>query len=165
MKDRNSQQIGAELNVRNHIGKYITFIAIFSAVIVTNWNLRELGITPSHAEEEIIFVEVDKVEMIRADRAASVVQVGNPKIADVNVASAKSILVLGISTGETSLLLLDTTGNVIKNINVVVIPKIELGRVTIHQGPSETKSLDCFTKCVEVGGAKADVAPASPAAP
>ena len=164
MGDRNSQQIGAELNVRNHIGKYITFIAIFSAVIVTNWNLRELGITPSHAEEEIIFVEVDKVEMIRADRTASVVQVGNPEIADVNVASAKSILVLGISTGETSLLLLDATGNVIKNINVVVIAKEER-RVTIHQGTSATKSLDCGPKCVEVSGANEDATLASPTAP
>ncbi len=150
--------------MRNHIGKYITFIAIFSAVIVTNWNLRELGITPSYAEEKTIFVVVDKVEMIRADRAASVVQVGNPEIADVNVASAKSILVLGISTGETSLLLLDATGNVIKNINVVVIAKEER-RVTIHQGTSATKSLDCGPKCVEVSGANEDAAPASPTAP
>ena len=148
--------------MRSHITNYITSVAIFTALIVINWNIGILSVTPCHAEETI-YVVVNKVEMVRADRIPSVVQVGNPEIADVNVASDKSILVLGISTGETSLLLLDSADNVIKDINVVVIPRDDR-RVTIHHGTTGTKSLDCGPKCVEVSGVK-DEAATAPAVP
>ena len=148
--------------MRSHITNYITFVAIFTAVTVINWNIGIFNVTPCHAEETI-YVVVNKVQIVRADRIPSVVQVGNPEIADVNVASGKSILVLGISTGETSLLLLDSADNVIKDINVIVIPR-EDRRVTIHQGTTGTKSLDCGPKCVEVSGVK-DEAATTPAVP
>ena len=145
------------MSVGNHIAKYITFIAVFWAIIVTNRNSGQLGVTLCHAEEKTIYVVVDKVEMVRPDQTPSVVQIGNPEIADVNIASDRSILVLGISTGETSLLLLDTAGNVITNMDVIVIPKTKR-RVTVHQGTSATKSLDCGPKCVEVTGVKDEAA-------
>jgi len=128
---------------------------------VINWNVGQIGVTLCHAQEETVYVVVDKAELVTADKVPSVVQIGNAKIADVNVASAKSIIVLGISTGETSLLLLDSAGNIIKNVNVVVIPKTE-GRVTIHQGTTETKSLECGPKCVEVSGETTSPPPAVP---
>ncbi|MBT06674.1 MAG: hypothetical protein CMM32_07140 [Rhodospirillaceae bacterium] len=141
--------------MRSH---HITFAVIFTALIVTNWEIGILSVTPCHAEETI-YVAVNKVEMVRADRIPSIVQVGNPKIADVNVASDKGILVLGISTGETSLILLDSADNIIRDINVVVIPRDDdVRRVTIHQGTTGTKSLDCGPKCVEVSGVKDEAA-------
>jgi Flp pilus assembly secretin CpaC len=133
------------------------------ALSVTNWGIKGFPITPSHAEEESLLVTLNKVEVVRADRAASLVQIGNPEIANVNIATAKTVLVLGISVGETSLLLMDKEGQIIKNINVIVVPKTQdtkvvrkttppkkpTHRVTIHQGTSATTSLDCDPTCSE----------------
>ena len=151
--------------MQQRVTKFFTYAIILIALAAINWNLDNFGSSPSYAEEEKLIVTVDKVEVVNADRAAAVVQVGNPKIADVNVASAQIILVIGISVGETSLLLLDNEGQLIKNITVEVVPKVRVKkgtsktsptpktphRVTIHQGTSATTSLDCDPACSEVG--------------
>lgn len=156
-------------SVRTSVQKRVMNLVAYSAIVVTlagvNWNLNGLVSTPSYADDEKLIVTVDKVEVVNADRPATVVQVGNPKIADVNVASAQIILVIGISVGETSLLLLDKEGQIIKNISVEVVPKVIVKeatskntstpktphRVTIHQGTSATTSLDCDPSCSTVG--------------
>lgn len=143
--------------------KFVTFTTIMLALTAIHWNIKDFGVTPSHADEESLTVTLNKVEIVRADREAALVQIGNPKIADVNIATAKTVLVLGISVGETSLLLMDEEGQIIRNINVVVVPKTRdtkvvrkkipapkpTHRVTIHQGTSATTSLDCDPTCSE----------------
>ena len=143
--------------------KFVTFTTVIVALTAINWNIKDFGVTPSHADEESLTVILNKVEVVRADREAALVQIGNPNIADVNIATAKTVLVLGISIGETSLLLMDEEGQIIKNINVIVVPKTRetkvvrtktasqkpTHRVTIHQGTSATTSLDCDPTCSE----------------
>ena len=106
--------------------KFVTFITVMVALTAINWNIRDFGVTPSHADEESLTVTLNKVEVVRADREAALVQIGNPKIADVNIATAKTVLVLGISVGETSLLLMDEEGQIIKNIKCLALERINI---------------------------------------
>ena len=125
---------------------FLTFLVAFFA---TNWNLSEFLLNPSYADDNSIVVALDKVEVVNIDTEASVVQIGNPEIADVNVASATTILVLGISAGETNLLLIDYKGKVIQDLNIVVVREVNKNQITVHQGPSTTRSLRCDPTCTE----------------
>ena len=128
------------------IFSFLTFLVAFFG---TNWNVSGLLLNPSYANDSSIVVVLDKVEVVNTDREASVVQIGNPEIADINVASATTILVLGISLGETNLLLIDDKGKIIQDLNVVVVREVDQNQITVHQGPSTTRSLRCDPTCTE----------------
>ena len=76
----------------------------------------------SYANDELISISVDSIELDQTNTPAAWIQIGNPEIADVSVNTSQSIIVLGLSVGETGLLLLDDRGEVIKNLNVIVVP-------------------------------------------
>ncbi|SVE41139.1 uncharacterized protein METZ01_LOCUS493993, partial [marine metagenome] len=87
------------------------------------------------ANDELISVAVDAVELVQIDTPTAWIQIGNPDIADVSVNTSRSIIVLGLAVGETGLLLLDDGGEVIKNLNVIVEPRSER-QVKVYRGPS-----------------------------
>ena len=136
---------------------FLTFLVAFFA---TNWNLSVFPLNPSYANDNSIVVALDKVEVVNTEREASVVQIGNPEIADINVASTTTILVLGISLGETNLLLIDDKGKIIQDLNVVVVREVDQNLITVHQGPSTTRSLRCDPTCT---GGDPSVSPESSA--
>ena len=98
------------------------------------------------ANDESISVAVDAVELIQIDTPATWVQVGNPDVADVSVNTSQSIILLGLAVGETGLLLLDDKGEVIKNLNVIVVPRVER-QVRVYRGRSTVSTLSCHPNC------------------
>ncbi len=70
---------------------------------------------------DTIKVLVNKARMMRLDGNAEVVLIANPEIADVVIDSPDLIFLLGVETGETSLLILDANQNELLNANVLVI--------------------------------------------
>ena len=98
------------------------------------------------ANDELISVAVDAVELVQIDTPTAWIQIGNPDIADVSVNTSRSIIVLGLAVGETGLLLLDDGGEVIKNLNVIVVPRSER-QVKVYRGPSAASTLSCHPDC------------------
>ena len=106
------------------------------------------GVTSSTAltNDEILNVTIDSAKLLELDAESSVVQIGNPAIADVTVNTPKSIFVMGLLIGETNLMVLDKSGNVILNANIIVTPR-PMRQVTVHRGSSSTQTLSCYPRC------------------
>lgn len=98
---------------------------------------------------EPIRVVIDKSTAVRTDRAASIVMVGQPEIADVTVENPRLIFVLGRKVGETNLVILDSQGNYILNLPLVVTPEGDR-QVTIYRGSSGVSTLSCDPRCAGV---------------
>ncbi len=93
-------------------------------------------------------VEIDKSQLIRLSRAAKVVMVANPDIADVVVENERMLFLIGRSPGETNLFALDGKGNQILEAAVVVTPK-PIREVTIYRRAKES-TLSCMPRCARV---------------
>ncbi len=70
-------------------------------------------------------VSLNKSEVVTADRPIARAMVGNPAVADVMPISDRSIYVLGLSTGTTSLTLYDKANRVIAVMDISVGPDVE----------------------------------------
>ena len=106
------------------------------------------GVTSSTAltNDEILNVTIDSAKLLELDVESSVVQIGNPAIADVTVNTPKSIFVMGLLIGETNLMVLDKSGNVILDANIIVTPK-PMRQVTVHRGSGSIQTLSCYPRC------------------
>jgi len=108
-----------------------------------------LGSATTFAKDDILSITLDSAELIQIDTEITVVQVGNPEIANVSVNTPQSIFVSGLTIGETGLLLLDGAGEIVLDLNVVVVPKNER-HVTVHRGSSTIQTLICHPRCLGV---------------
>jgi hypothetical protein len=109
------------------------------AAILTTTSLPALA-----ASREVV-VMIDEATMLRLERAAAEIVVGNPSIADVSVQSGKTLVLTGKSYGQTNLIVLDAQGKVIINRRVVV-QEPEGGYVTIYRG-SKRQTMHCAPDC------------------
>ena len=96
--------------------------------------------------DEILNVTIDSAKLLELDVESSVVQIGNPAIADVTVNTPKSIFVMGLLIGETNLMVLDKSGNVILDANIIVTPR-PMRQVTVHRGSGSIQTLSCNPRC------------------
>jgi hypothetical protein len=92
-----------------------------------------------------IEVLIDQATMLRLERSAAEIVVGNPSIADVAVQSGKVLVLTGKSFGQTNLIVLDAQGEVIINRRVVV-EEPSGGYVTVYRGTSR-ETLHCSPNC------------------
>ncbi|MEX1060920.1 MAG: pilus assembly protein N-terminal domain-containing protein [Methyloceanibacter sp.] len=90
-------------------------------------------------------VLIDQATLVRLDRPAQEIVVGNPSIADVSVQSGKVLVVTGKSYGETNLIVMDADGKVIANRKLIVQDP-RTGFVTLYKG-SARFTLDCAPNC------------------
>ena len=81
---------------------------------------------------ETIKVIVNKARLMRLEGNAEVVLIANPEIADVVIDSPDLIFLLGVETGETSLLILDANQNELLNANVLVIASEEKSTASVQ---------------------------------
>ncbi len=88
---------------------------------------------------------IDEATMLRLERPAAEIVVGNPSIADVAVQSGKVLVLTGKSFGQTNLIVLDAQGKVIINRRVVV-QEPRGGYVTVYRG-SNRQTLHCAPDC------------------
>jgi hypothetical protein len=97
------------------------------------------------AESNVVQVLVDQATLVRLDRPASEIVVGNPSIADVSVQSGKVLVVTGKSFGETNLIVMDADGKVIANRGLIVLEP-RTGFVTMYRGDARY-TLHCAPNC------------------
>ena len=83
--------------------------------------------------------------MLRLERSAAEIVVGNPSIADVSVQSSNVLVLTGKSFGETNLIVLDAQGKIIINRRVIV-QEPRGGYVTVYRG-SARQTLYCAPNC------------------
>jgi len=97
------------------------------------------------AASNVVQVLVDQATLVRLDRPAAEIVVGNPSIADVSVQSGKVLIVTGKSFGETNLIVIDADGKVIVNRQLIV-QEPRTGFVTMYRGPAR-QTLHCAPYC------------------
>ena len=100
---------------------------------------------PALAASRDVEVLIDQATMLRLERPAAEIVVGNPSIADVSVQSGKVLVLTGKSFGETNLIVLDAEGKVIINRRVVV-QEPRTGFVTVYRGTNR-ETLHCSPNC------------------
>ena len=105
------------------------------------------------AAAERLRVELDKAVLLRLEKDADVVFVANPSVADVTVESPRTLFVLGLAPGETSLRILDADGKDVLATTIVVVP-IEERTVTVSRntpgGGADELTYSCDPRCAQV---------------
>jgi hypothetical protein len=104
---------------------------------------------PTSAVAKPLKIILDKTSIIKINRNAAVVLVAQPEIASVSVESQRLIFIIGKTTGETNLVILDSNGDEIVNYDLIVTPETER-HVTVHGGTDATKTLSCAPRCTDV---------------
>ena len=108
--------------------------------------LAAAGVSQSAmAASNVIQVLVDQATLVRLDRPAAEIVVGNPSIADVSVQSGKVLVVTGKSFGETNLIVMDADGKVVANRQLIV-QEPRTGFVTMYRGGAR-QTLHCAPYC------------------
>jgi Pilus formation protein N terminal region len=97
------------------------------------------------AASKVVQVLVDQATLVRLDRPAAEIVVGNPSIADVSVQSGKVLVVTGKSFGETNLIVMDVDGKVVANRQLIV-QEPRTGFVTMYRGGAR-QTLHCAPYC------------------
>jgi hypothetical protein len=100
---------------------------------------------PATAASNDVEVIVDQATLVRLDRPAAEIVVGNPSIADVSVQSGKVLVVTGKSFGETNLIVMDSDGKVVANRRLIV-QEPRIGFVTVYRGDAR-QTLHCAPYC------------------
>lgn len=100
---------------------------------------------PATAATKVVEVLIDQATLVRLDRPAAEIVVGNPSIADVSVQSGKVLVVTGKSYGETNLIVMDADGKVVAN-RTLIVQDPRTGYVTLYKG-SARFTLDCAPNC------------------
>ena len=97
------------------------------------------------AASNVVQVLVDQATLVRLDRPAAEIVVGNPSIADVAVQSSQVLVVTGKSFGETNLIVMDADGKLVINRQLIV-QEPRTGFVTLYRG-SGRQTLHCAPYC------------------
>lgn len=123
-------------------------------------------VRPSAAADTVpmLAVGVDRVVNIRLWGPASTVVVGNPAIADVNLVNGRSLLITGHAVGQTSIMVLDSSGRETFH-QTIVVGAADGGHVAVQRGAAAT-DYSCSPRCEPVraeGGSAKPVATAAPA--
>lgn len=74
------------------------------------------------AERAVINLPVNLAEIVRLERPASTIVVGNPGIADATLGDERSLVLTGRAAGTTNVIALDTDGDEIANLILRVPP-------------------------------------------
>ena len=107
--------------------------------------IAAFGALPVNAADTPVEVLIDQVSLVKLDRPAAEIVVGNPSIADVSVQSGKVLVLTGKSFGETNLIVLDGDGKIIISKRLIV-SEPRTGIVTIYRGTSR-QTVNCSPYC------------------
>lgn len=91
-------------------------------------------------------VDYDQAAVVKLDRAAKTVVVGNPAIADALLVSDTTIYVQGRMFGNTNIIAIDSEGNEVLNTFVTVGAPL-MQQVTLYRGPVGQQNMACAPHC------------------
>jgi hypothetical protein len=120
----------------------MTACSTFSLVFL----LASALLAPAAAQNvSAVDVRIDEARLIRLDRDAVQVIVGNPAIADVAAQGSRLLVITGKSYGSTNVIALDAQGREIISAQLGVAPN-DARLVTVYRGALRT-SLHCTPDC------------------
>ncbi|MEQ1866650.1 MAG: hypothetical protein HOP13_04315 [Alphaproteobacteria bacterium] len=91
-------------------------------------------------------VDYEKTTVVKLDRSAKTILVGNPLIADALLVNDKTVYVQGRMFGNTNIIAVDSQGTEVLNTNVTVGAP-NLAQVTIYRGSMGQRNLACSPRC------------------
>jgi Flp pilus assembly secretin CpaC len=91
-------------------------------------------------------IDFDQTSVVKLDRAAKTILVGNPAIADAQMVDDKTVYVLGRMFGQTNIVALDATGAEVLNARVTVGVS-NYATVTLYRGSQGQRTLACSPRC------------------
>jgi len=100
------------------------------------------------AAQEVVDVTIDFAKILRLDRQAGTIVIGNPGIADATVENEKTIVLTGKAAGATNLIVLDSAGEEMLNAQVRVSSNVQQ-LTTVFYG-SERRTFSCAPTCEQV---------------
>ncbi len=112
--------------------------ALFATTVVS-------PVTAQNSAGNDVSVLIDQASLVRLERPAAEIVVGNPSIADVSVQSGKVLIITGKSFGETNLIVIDADGKMITNRRLIV-QEPRTGFVSVYRG-SARQTLHCAPYC------------------
>jgi Flp pilus assembly secretin CpaC len=118
--------------------------ALLTAAAISLWPVAA-GAGETAAPKEMR-VDYDQSTVVRLDRAAKTVVVGNPLVADALLVSDKTVYVLGRMFGNTNVIAIDAEGNEILNTRVTVGAPM-MAQVTLYRGANGQRNLACAPHC------------------
>jgi hypothetical protein len=125
-----------------HKKKELLCLTIILALLATG---AAASAKAQNAEANDVIVLIDQASLLKLDRPAAEIVVGNPSIADVSVQSGKVLILTGKSFGETNLIVIDADGKMITNRRLIV-QEPRTGFVTLYKG-SVRQTLHCAPHC------------------
>lgn len=133
MKERNVRKIFLE-RVRKKISGVVLigiclFIAALFLQIVPSWAVPQ---TAERSSREILKLTLGKAEVFKLPAFVTDIMVADPKIADVSALQLDQLYIVGTTLGNTNIIILDSTGNVIQNLNVNVSIDVNIIENLIH---------------------------------
>ena len=118
--------------------------ALLTAAAISLWPVAA-GANDTGTPKEMR-VDYDQSTVLRLDRPAKTVVVGNPLIADALLVSDKTVYVLGRMFGNTNVIAVDAEGNEIANTRVTVGAPV-MAQVTLYRGANGQRNLACAPHC------------------
>lgn len=103
--------------------------------------------TPSWADD-MIDVTIDFAKILKLERAADIIVIGNPSIADASISDEQTLVLTGKSAGTTNLIALDESGAEIVNALVRVSSDIR-ALTTVFYG-ADRQTFSCAPVCEQV---------------
>ena len=96
----------------------------------------------------LLSVTIDKAHLMRLDKDASTIMVGDPTVADVVLESPRLVLIVGIAPGETNLYILDGEGAEIVHTDLLVVPNANR-EVALDRNIVEV-TFSCAPRCARI---------------
>ena len=102
--------------------------------------------SPGESAQSDMRINFDQTSVVKLDRPAKTILVGNPAIADAQMVDDKTVYVLGRTFGQTNIVALDATGAEVLNTRVTVGVS-NYATVTIYRGAQGQRTLACSPRC------------------
>ena len=100
----------------------------------------------AHAEQ--FTIDMNKTHVLNLPVPAGAVVVGNPEIADVSVHSPNTLFILARGYGETNIVVLDNSGQVILETDIVVRDTTRAGNIRLYRVGVGRQSYTCAPQCL-----------------
>lgn len=129
--------------MRTHLGG---FGRLLVAAALAGLGLVASGVAAS--AEETIDVTIDFAKILKLDRPADTIVIGNPSIADASVSDEQTLVLTGKTAGTTNLIAVDLEGNEILHATVRVSSDIRQ-LTTVFYG-AQRQTFSCAPVCEQV---------------
>lgn len=123
--------------------RFLTPLMLAGALCVS---AAEAANTPATPENDLLRVTLDQAKIARVPPGTSTLVIGNPMIADVTMLKGGGgMVVTGKGFGQTNLIAIDASGNIIDEKQI----RVEPGETTlIVQRGNERASYSCTPRCM-----------------